>query len=203
MAVRQAVSSHNPLVLILALVTAAGVAGAVYLYYVATGRETAELRRSFGALFFALGVFSLGGFVQLIWSDWAGFPVGHYSELFGTSTGLFSLMLIMAGFYLYTGLDLRMLAWPAALLGLFLLQGARAVVDFNLTRNPAVTFVLWLSAGLASVGMLPYAYSQEGSRRSLAYLGVVVLAVMALAALVTGVQAFYGHIAEVVRQQAR
>jgi hypothetical protein len=83
--VRQAVSSHNPLVLIL----------------------------GFGALFFALGLFSLGGFVQLIWSDWAGFPAGHYSELFGTSTGLFSLMLIMAGFYLYTGLDLRMLAWPA------------------------------------------------------------------------------------------
>ncbi|MCS7235211.1 MAG: DUF981 domain-containing protein [Armatimonadota bacterium] len=200
---RQAVSSHNPLVLILALVTAAGVAGAVYLYYVATGRETAELRKSFGALFFALGVFSLGGFVQLLWSDWAGFPVGHYSELFGTSTGLFSLMLILAGFYLYTGLDLRMVAWPAALLGLFLLQGARAVLDFKLTRNPTVTFVLWLSAGLASVGMLPYAYSQQGARRTLAYLGVVVLALMALAALITGVNAFYGHIAEVVRQQAR
>ncbi|MCS7172538.1 MAG: DUF981 domain-containing protein [Armatimonadetes bacterium] len=203
MSVRQAVSSHNPLVLILALVTAAGVAGAVYLYYVATGKETAELRRSFGALFFALGLFSLGGFVQLIWSDWAGFPAGHYSELFGTSTGLFSLMLIMAGFYLYTGLDLRMLAWPAALVGLFLLQGARAVLDFNLTRSPSVTFVLWLSAGLASVGMLPYTYSQAGARRNLAYLGMVVLVVMALAALFTGMQAFYGHIAEVVRQQTR
>jgi len=200
---RQAVSSHNPLVLILGLVTAAGVAGAVYLYYVATGKETQELRRSFGALFFALGLFSLGGFVQLVWSDWAGFPAGHYSELFGTSTGLFSLMLIMAGFYLYTGLDLRMLAWPAAVLGLFLLQGARAVLDFKLTRSPSVTFVLWLSAGLASVGMLPYAYSQGGGRRSLAYLGALVLAVMALAALITGVNAFYGHIAEVVREQAR
>lgn len=200
---RQVVSSHNPLVLILALVTAAGIAGAVYLYSVATGRETAELRKSFGALFFALGLFSLGGFVQLIWSDWAGFPAGHYSELFGTSTGLFSLMLIMAGFYLYTGLDLRMLAWPAAFMGLFLLQGARAVLDFQLTRNPPVTFVLWLSAGLASVGMLPYAYTQGSGRRTLASLGAVVLVVMALAALVTGLLAFYGHIAEVVRQQAR
>ncbi len=200
---KQVLSSHNPLVLILALVTAAGVAGAVYLYAVATGRETADVRKSFGALFFALGVFSLGGFVQLIWSDWAGFPAGHYSELFGTSTGLFSLMLIMAGFYLYTGLDLRMLAWPAAAMGLFLLQGARAVVDFGLTRNPPVTFALWLSAGLASVGMLPYAYSQGGARRTFAILGVIVLLVMALAALITGALAFYGHIAEVVRQQAR
>ncbi len=129
--------------------------------------------------------------------------MGHYSELFGTSTGLFSLMLVMAGFYMYTGLDLRMLAWPAVFLGLYLLQGARAVLDFNLTRNPSVTFVLWFSAGLASVGTLPFAYSQGSGRRSLAYLGVVVLAVMALAALVTGANAFYGHIAEVVRQQTR
>jgi putative membrane protein len=138
--VRQAVSSHNPLVLIL----------------------------GFGALFFALGLFSLGGFVQLIWSDWAGFPAGHYSELFGTSTGLFSLTLIMAGFDLYTGLDLRMLAWPVAFMG-----------------------------------MLPYAYTQGSGRWTLASLGAVVLVVMALAALVTGLLAFYGHIAEVVRQQAR
>lgn len=199
----QAVSSHNPLVLILALVTAAGIAGAAYLYSVASGKETAELRKSFGALFVALGLFSLGGFVQLIWSDWAGFPAGHYSELFGTSTGLFSLMLILAGFYLYTGLDLRMMGWPAWFLGLFLLQGARAVLNFQLTRNPSVTFVLWLSAGLASVGLLPFSYSQGEGRRTLAYLGVLVLVVMALAALVTGTQAFYGHIAEVVRQQAR
>lgn len=196
-------SSHNPLVFILALVTAAGIAGAAYLYYVASEKETAELRKSFGALFFALGLFSLGGFVQLIWSDWAGFPVGHYSELFGTSTGLFSLMVLLAGFYLYTGLDLRMMAWPAVFLGLFLLQGARAVLNFQLTRNPPVTFVLWLSAALASVGMLPFSYSRGAARRTLAYLGALVLVVMALAALATGVQAFYGHIAEVVRQQAR
>jgi len=56
---------------------------------------------------------------------------------------------------------------------------------------------------LASVGMLPYAYTQGGGRRTLAYLGAAVLLVMALAALVTGLLAFYGHIAEVVRQQAR
>ncbi len=198
-----ALSSHNPLILILGLVTAAGAAGVVYLIYVAQGKETPEIRRQFGALFFVIGTFSLGGLVQLIWSDWAGFPAGHYTELFGVTTGLFSFMMIMAGFYLFIGLDLRALSWPSALIGLFLLQGARAVLDFQLTRNPPLTFVMWLAAGLASIGLLPYSYTQEETRRKLAYLGAVVLAVMALAAFITGINGFYGHIARIVQEQQK
>jgi putative membrane protein len=194
-----ALSSHNPLILILGLVTAAGAAGAAYMLYVAQGKETPEIRKEFGALFFLIGLFSLGGFVQLIWSDWAGFPAGHYTELFGVTTGLFSFMLLAAGFYLYSGLDLRALAWPSVLLGLYLIQGARAVITFGLTRNPPVTFVLWLAAGLASIGMLPFAYAKDSTRRTLAYAGALVLAVMALAAFVTGFAGFFGHIAEVVQ----
>ncbi len=197
----QGLSTHNPLVLILGLVAAAGITGAVYLLHVARGKETPEIRKEFSAMFFAIGLFALGGFVQLVWSDWAGFPAGHYTELFGTATGLFSFMMIMAGFYLYTGLDLRALSWPSAFMGLYLLQGARAVLDFQLTRTPMLTFILWLTAGLASIGILPYAYADEKNRRYLAYLGAVVVALMALAAFFTGVNAYYGHIAEVIRQQ--
>lgn len=192
-------SSHNPLILILGLVAAAGVTGAVYLLYVARGKETPEIRKEFGALFFIIGLFSLGGFVQLIWSDWAGFPAGHYTELFGVTTGLFAFMLLCAGFFLYVGLELRALAWPSVLLGLYLIQGARAVLDFNLTRNPTMTFVLWIAAGLASIGMLPYAYTGESTRQKLAYAGAVVLVIMALAAFATGFFGFYGHIAEVLQ----
>lgn len=194
-------SSHNPLILILGLVAAAGVTGAVYLLYVARGKETSEIRKQFGALFFIIGLFSLGGFVQLIWSDWAGFPAGHYTELFGVTTGLFAFMLLSAGFFLYTGLGLHALAWPSVLLGLYLIQGARAVLEFNLTRNPPMTFVLWLAAGLASIGILPYVYASESNRQKLAYAGAVVLAVMALAAFITGFFGFYGHIESVIRGQ--
>ncbi|GIV70774.1 DUF981 domain-containing protein [Caldilinea sp.] len=194
-------SSHNPLILILGLVAAAGVTGAVYLLYVARGKETPEIRKQFGALFFIIGLFSLGGFVQLIWSDWAGFPAGHYTELFGVTTGLFTFMLLSAGFFLYTGLGLHALAWPSVLLGLYLIQGARAVLEFNLTRNPPMTFVLWLAAGLASIGILPYVYASESNRQKLAYAGAVVLAVMALAAFITGFFGFYGHIESVIRGQ--
>lgn len=192
-------SSHNPLITILALVTAAGVAGAAYMVYVARGKDSPELRKEFGVIFFAIGLFSLGGFVQLIWTDWSGFPAEQYSELYGTTTGVFAFMLIVAGFLLYQGMNLRALAWPAALMSLFILQGSRAVLDFQLTKSPTATFVLWLAAGLAGLGLLPFSYTEGSARQKWAYAGAVVLGIMALAAAVTGVGGFYGHIASAVQ----
>lgn len=189
--------TYNPLVLVLALVSAAGASGVAYLLKVARGQDSRELKREFGLLFLAVGVFALGGFVQLLWTDWAGFPADQFTELFGVTSGLFAFIMIMAGLNFLLGLDLRALAWPAALMGLFLLQGARAVLDFDLTRSPFMTFLLWLSAGLASLGLLPYAYLQA-QRKLFAYLGAAVLALMTLAAFLTGINAFYSHIARIV-----
>ena len=192
-------TSHNPLITILALVTAGGIAGAAYLVYVARGNDTPDVRKEFGAIFFVIGLFSLGGFVQLIWSDWAGFPANHYSELYGTTTGLYAFMLIVAGFFLYQNMNLRAVAWPAALFSLYILQGARAVLVFELTKSPPVTFVLWLAAGLAALGILPFTYSEGSTRKKLAYAGAAVLIVMSLAALSTGVGGFFSHIASAVQ----
>ncbi|WP_022798609.1 DUF981 domain-containing protein [Thermus islandicus] len=192
--------SYNPLVFVLGLVTAAGVSGVAYLLALARGAEERALGQRYGPLFFALGVFALGGVAQLYWTQWAGRPMPQYTELFGVATGLFAFMMVMAGFYLYRGLGLEALAWPAAFLGLFLLQGARAAWDFGLTRNPALTALMWATAGLASLGILPFAFSRPEGRRVWAYLGALVLALMALAAFLTGFLAYYGHIAEAVRR---
>lgn len=191
------VATYNPLVPMLALVAAAGASGVAYLLQVARGKDSPELRREFGLLFLAVGVFTLGGFVQLLWTDWAGFPADHFTGLFGITSGLFAFMMVMAGLNFLLGFDLRALAWPAALIGLFLLQGGRAILDFELTRSPLIASLLWFSAGLASIGLLLYAYVQA-QRRPLAYLGAAVLALMSLVALWTGVSAFYGHIAAFV-----
>lgn len=194
-------SSHNPLIVILGLVTAAGLAGVAYLgLYVARGRDTLEVRRQFGAVFGIIGLSAVGGFAQLILTDWAGFPAGHYSELFGVSTGLFAFLLTTAGVLLLAGWDLKPLAWPSLAMGAFLIQGARAVLAFDLTRNPPMTFVLWLAAGLAAIGMLPFAYASEEQRRRLAWLGVIVLGAMTIAAATTGVVGFYGHIEDIIAQ---
>jgi putative membrane protein len=190
--------TYNPLVMVLALVAVAGASGVIYLLKVARGKDSPELRREFGLIFLAVGVFTLGGFAQLIWTDWAaGRPVDHFTELFGVTSGLFAFVMIMAGLNFLLGFELRALAWPVLLVGLFLLQGARAVLDFELTRSPQMTFLLWFSAGLASIGMLPYAYFEK-QRKNLAYLGAVALALMTLAAFITGINAFYGHIERLV-----
>ena len=190
--------SYNPLVFVLGLVTAAGVSGVAYLLAVARGGDEKALGRLYGPLFFTLGVFSLGAVAQLYWTNWAGRPVPHYTELFGVATGLFAFMMVLAGFYLYQGLELKALAWPSAFLGLYLLQGARAVLDFGLTRNPPLTALMWGAAGLASLGILFYAYSRPEARRTWAYLGALVLALRALGAFLTGFMAYYGHIASAV-----
>lgn len=134
----------------------------VYLLKVARGKDSLELRREFGLIFLTAGNFTLGGLMQLIWTDWAtGRPVDHFTELFGVTSGLFAFVMTMAGLNFLMGFELKALAWPVLLVGLFLLQGARAVLDFELTLNPLMTFLLWFSAGLASIGMLPYAYLEK------------------------------------------
>jgi putative membrane protein len=70
---------------------------------------------------------------------------------------------------------------------------------FDLTKSPTVTFVLWLAAGLASLGLLPFTYSEGSTRQKLAYAGAAVLVVMSLAALATGVGGFFSHIASAVQ----
>lgn len=192
--------SYNPLVFVLGLVTAAGSAGVAYLLALARGGDEKALGRLYGLLFLVLGFFALGGVAQLFWTNWAGRPVPQYTELFGTATGLFAFMMIVAGFTLYQGLELKALAWPAFLLGLYLLQGARAVLVFRLTRTPGLTALMWAAAGLASIGILPFSYSRPEARRTWLYLGALVLALMTLGAFFTGFMAYFGHIADAVRR---
>ncbi len=171
-----------------------------YLLSLARGEDEKALGRLYGSLFLVIGLFSLGGVAQLYWTNWAGRPVPQYAELFGVALGLFAFMMIMAGWYLYQGLELKALSWPAVLLGLYLLQGTRAILDFGLTRNPGLTALMWAAAGVASIGILPFSYSRPETRRTWAYLGALVLALMTLGAFLTGILAYYGHIAEAVRR---
>ncbi len=89
--------SYNPLVFVLGLVAAAGVSGVAYLLALARGGDERALGRLYGPLFLTIGLFSLGAVAQLYWTNWAGRPIPHYTELFGVATGLFAFMMILAG----------------------------------------------------------------------------------------------------------
>ncbi len=198
-----ALTTYNPLVWILGLLVATGGAAIAYLVAELRGNEE-EVRKGFGITFFLLGILALVGFIQLLWTNWASFPALQYKELFGTATGFLAFVLLGVGALMMKGQDLKPIALPAALLGLVLFQGARAVTTFSLTRNPGMTFLLWLAAGLSAVGLLPYAYTPKGSqiRRVIVIIGLIVLALMTLLAFLTAYNAYFGHIASIMEKMS-
>lgn len=197
-----AISPYNPLVVALILVCVGSIISAIYLLRESRGRLEPDDHKSFSWLFGLVGAFSLLISGEIFWADWAGFPAAQYTELFGVAVTLYAMVMLSAAFVLYTDLDPRPFTWLTAVSGGILFQGARAVVDFGLTRAPTVTAGIWLSTGVAGVLLLPAAYVGEDSDAR-TYLLYVVVALLGLAAVLTGFMAFeahYGHIAEVVAE---
>lgn len=195
-----AISPYNPLVVALILVSVGSIISAIYLFREARGEHPGDDPRSFSWLFGLIGGFSLLISGEIFWANWAGFPAAQYTELFGVAITLYSMVMLSAAFVLYTDLDPRPFTWLTAVAGLVLFQGARAVLSFELTRSPPVTAGIWTSTGLAGVLLLPTAYTAEGSDGR-TYLLYAVVALLVVAAVLTGfmaIEAHYGHIAEVV-----
>ncbi len=200
--VTSAISPYNPLVVALILVTVGSIISAIYLFRETRGQHSPRDRKSFAWLFGLVGGFSLLISGEIFWANWAGFPAAQYTELFGVAITLYAMVMFSAAFVLYTDLDPRPFTWLTAVAGLILFQGARAVLDFDLTRAPRVTAGIWLSAGIAGILLLPTAYTKEASDAR-TYLLYAVIVFLALAAVLTGFMAFeahYGHIAEVVAE---
>ena len=194
-----AISPYNPLVVALILVAVGSIISAIYLLREARDSHGADDPKSFSWLFGLIGGFSLLISGEIFWANWAGFPAAQYTELFGVAVTLYAMVMLSAAFVLYTDIDARPFTWLTAISGLVLFQGARAVVDFGLTRAPTVTAGIWLSTGLAGVLLLPTAYVDD-SADARTYLLYLVVGLLVVAAGLTGfmaIEAHYGHIAEV------
>lgn len=194
-----AISPYNPLVVALILVSAGSIISAIYLFRDARGTHQPDDHRSFAWLFGLIGMFALLISGQLFWANWAGFPAQQYTELFGVAITLYAMVMLSAAAVLYTDLEPKAFTWLTAISGIVLLQGARAALDFSLTRSPTMTAGIWTTLGLAGILLLPTAYTTEDSQRR-PYLLYVVTGLLVIAAILTGVmaiEAHYGHIAEI------
>lgn len=192
------ISPYNPLTLALVFLAAGAVICAIYLLREARGTHDRDQRESFAWLLGLLGFFALLVSGELFWANWAGFPAGPFTELFGVANTLYAAVLLTGAFVLFKGIDPRPFTWLTAVSGLVLLQGARAIWTFQMTRDPRLAAGIWAGAGLASLLLLPAAYVNERSsaRRVLLYAIVGLLILVALLAGITGLEAHYGHIAE-------
>lgn len=193
-----AISPYNPLVVALILASVGSVISAIYLFREARDSHQPDDHRSFAWLFGLVGGFALLVSGQLFWANWAGFPAQQYTELFGVAITMYAMVMFSAAFVLYTELNPQPFTWLTAITGLVLLQGGRAAYNFSLTRSPTVTAAIWGSLGVAGLLLLPAAYVDPDSQTR-TYLLYVVIALLVIAAGLTGfmaIEAHYGHIAE-------
>lgn len=195
----EGISPYNPLVVALVLLAGGATISALFVYREVQGRHGPEDRGSFAWLFGLIGGISLLVSGEIFWANWAGFPATQYTELFGVAETMYATVMLAAAFVIYTDLDPRPFTWLTAVTGVMLIQGANAILSFELTLQPFVSATIWACAGLAGILLLPGAYLDEGSdgRRYLGYLVVLLLVVVGVLALGMGVTAHYGHIAEV------
>ena len=196
-----AISPYNPLVVALMLVAAGATLTALFLLREARGTHTPTDRKSFAWLFGLLGGIALLVSGEIFWANWAGFPASQYTELFGVAQTLYAVVMLAAAFSLYHEIDERPFAWVTAVSGLVLFQGAHAILSFKLTLSPSISAVIWVSAGLLAVVILPASYTPRGSvaRRYLLYLAVLFAVVLAATSLGMGIEAHYSHIAEAMQ----
>ncbi|MFB6129674.1 MAG: DUF981 family protein [Salinigranum sp.] len=197
------ISPYNPLVVALVLVAAGAAVSAVYVFREARGTHEPGDRESFAWLFGLIGGIALLISGEIFWANWAGFPAAQYTELFGVAETLYATVMLAAAFVIYRGLDPKPLAWITSFAGVILLQGAHAILSFELTLQPIVSAGIWIAAGVAGVLLLPAAYVDDdsGARTYLAYGIWVFLVVLAGLTLFMGFEAHFSHIAEVMAQQ--
>lgn len=199
------VVTHNPLPMALILVGAGGMMVAAYLIYfyglIQKKPKTKEsINKSFALAIGAIGAITLLITFQHILTEWAGFPAPHYTELFSVTLAVFSILMLMGSFALYTGVDLRFVSYFAAIGGLMMFQAVRAVLSFDLTREPEVTAALYTFAGLAGLSLLSVTHIPETHRahRWARWIAAAFIVAMSLIALGLGLNAMYDHIASAV-----
>lgn len=149
----------------------------------------AEERSAWAAGFFAAGLVGLVTSVPMV----LAWPLpGSYNIAFGEAALYLSIAFLAAG----VTLALRWEPLIPAVYGAF--GGVMAVViglriwDLGMTREPALTGIGYLAAGLGGILTLPAI--QFRNRRWLAVSAAVLLAVAAVVFLVIGYEAYWGHL---------
>ena len=197
--------THNPLSLCLTLVGIGGMMVAVYLIYFyglvqKNPKKKEGINKGFALAIGVIGAITLLTTFQHILTEWAGFPAPHYTELFSVTLAIFSMLMLIGSFSLYTGADLRFVSYFAAIGGLMMFQAVRAVLSFNLTTNPTLAAALYTFAGLAGLSLLSVTHIPETHRahRWARWIAAAFIVAMSLIALGLGLNAMYDHIASAV-----
>lgn len=173
--------SQNPLALGLMIVAIGAITFAYYLY-----KNSKKEEQSFGIIFLVLGLIATGFGFNLYLTQ----PIpAHYIEIYGVGYFVFALLTIVGGVTMIFGWDKTPAQFLGIVCGIILLNSARTIFFYHLSKSPIGTTALFSFAGLGS--MAYYIYN-KGKLPKWVIIGLFVAC--GLLALYSGLSAQFGHV---------
>ncbi|KAB8320925.1 DUF981 domain-containing protein [Tolypothrix campylonemoides VB511288] len=120
--------------------------------------------------------------------------IGSYNIAYGETTVLFGILFIGTAIALAQGWDLLTVAIYGFFAGLTAIVIGVRIINLGLTRNPLLSGIGFILAGLGGVFAAPTLYFQ--SIRTLQIIGTIVLVAAALIFAFTGYLAYWGHLTD-------
>jgi len=124
-------------------------------------------------------------------------PLYLYNEQFGVPYTLFGIIALTTGYSLWKRLDPKPISYFAFFAGIFNLRYAVNFIEFGLTREPIMAFLLYLTVSLVAIVSPLFTHIKDESKQKLiGYLMIVLLLITGIIAGIIGIEAARGHIAE-------
>ncbi|MBS3158981.1 DUF981 family protein [Candidatus Woesearchaeota archaeon] len=192
--------AYNPLAFSLMLVSMGALIFSAY-FYLLTGRKLSQdQEKAFGSIFIILGVIAgIFGFSIYFYET---LPA-QYIEIYALGLLIFAMLQIALGLSMAFGWDKVPASYLAAVCGIALLNSARTVYSFSLSKSPSATTALFGVSGLGCLGVALLSYlGAKKMPRWLAFLVLSAFVIVGLLALYSGVSAQYGHVSSALAKTA-
>jgi len=162
---------------------------AILAYYLWKGIDEKD-QRPYAAAFFGVGLLSLitGLHLSFTW------PLpGSYNVGYGDTTTLFGVVFLITAIALWQGWDLAPVAFYSFFAGIDALIVGFRIFSLQLTKEPLMSAVGFILAGLGGLGALPF-FMWFRNNRMVRMAGVLLLVVTALLWAVTFYGSLWGHL---------
>ncbi|MCD6484571.1 MAG: DUF981 family protein [Candidatus Odinarchaeota archaeon] len=193
----------NYITAMLLLLATASLAGFVYLFF--RTRQTDEqaiqaLDQNFGFLLMIVGLIATYLGIHMITThpiNVPNTPLYIYNMEFGIPYTFFGIIVLTTGYSLWKGLDLKPISYFAFFGGIFNLRYAWNFIEFGLTREPTMTFALYLAASLGAIVSPFFTHAKNESNKKIAvYIIMLFLLITGAVAGLIAFGAIESHVAE-------
>jgi len=116
---------------------------------------------------------------------------GAYNVLFGGSAAIGGLVLLSASAALFLNGGLKAVSYLAAVMGVYMIVDAIAILNYKLTSNPTLSAILYLGVGVAGFASVPATHMDN---RALRWLFAILAFLYAIGWLYFAANVTYGHL---------